>query len=64
MRIGILCVATVMILAGASAYAQTASIAGTIPGVPATVTATNTATAGVRADTSTTPNFSDAPPLT
>jgi hypothetical protein len=49
-----------MILAGASAYAQTASIAGTIldvtkAGVPdATVTAKNTATAGVRTATTST----------
>jgi hypothetical protein len=60
MRIVIPCVATVMILAGASAYAQTASIAGTIldvtnAGVPdATVTAKNTATAGVRTATTST----------
>lgn len=54
MRMAVPCVATVMILAGASAYAQTARIAGTITdpssaGVPAaTVTAKNNATASVR----------------
>jgi hypothetical protein len=57
MRVVIPCVATVMILAAASAYAQTASIAGTIldssnAGVPeASVKATNTATGAVRTAT-------------
>jgi hypothetical protein len=64
MRIAIPCVATVMILAGASAYAQTASIAGSIldtsnAGVSeASVKATNTATGAVRtATTGSTGNY-------
>ena len=57
MRIAIPCVAAVMILAGASAYAQTASITGTIldssnAGVPgASIKATNTTTGAVRTAT-------------
>jgi len=57
MRIAIPCIATVMILAGASVCAQTASIAGTIldpsnAGVSeASVKATNTATGAVRTAT-------------
>src|SRR3984885_14590872 len=57
MRIALPCIATVMILAGASAYAQTASIAGTIldpsnAGVSeASVKETNTATGAVRTAT-------------
>jgi Carboxypeptidase regulatory-like domain/TonB dependent receptor len=64
MRTAIPCVATVMILAGASAYAQTASIAGSIldtsnAGVSeASVKATNTATGAVRtATTGSTGNY-------